>query len=242
MAKYIFRLDDASEFQNVEMWDIVESLFDKYEILPIVGIIPFNEDSQLVNTYTRNKHFWDLTLNWQNKGWTIALHGFNHVYLTNDGGINPIHMRSEFAGLSLKHQKQKIADGVKILNSKGLIPKVFFAPSHTFDYNTLLALKEESNIRIISDGKSFFPYKEDDFVFIPQQINVPRLICFPGIYTFCLHPNTMTSEDIIRLEKFIMKFRKGIIDVNCVDCSRVDTKTLADTIFSKLYFFFKRKA
>lgn len=86
-----------------------------------------------------------------NKGWIIALHGYNHVYSTNEGGINPVNKRSEFAGISLEQQKKKIRSGVKIFRENGHDPQVFFAPSHTFDENTIKALKEESNIRIISD-------------------------------------------------------------------------------------------
>jgi len=57
-------------------------------------------------------------------------------------------------------QKQKIRDGYAILKEYGLTPKYFFAPSHTFDENTLVALKECSDIRIISDTIATKPYKK----------------------------------------------------------------------------------
>ena len=38
--------------------------------------------------------------------------------------------RSEFAGISLEQQKEKIRSGVKIFRENGHDPQVFFAPSH----------------------------------------------------------------------------------------------------------------
>ena len=36
----------------------------------------------------------------------------------------------------------KIDEIKKLFNNHGIDPKVFFAPSHTFDNNTLIAIKE----------------------------------------------------------------------------------------------------
>ena len=101
----------------------------------MVGIIPNCEDKQM-EQYPINPEFWALAHSWIENGWTIAMHGYNHVYSTNCGGINPIIKRSEFAGESLETQKEKIALGVNIFKSHGITPEVFFAPSHTFDENT----------------------------------------------------------------------------------------------------------
>lgn len=110
---YLIRLDDASEYMNIEKWDKVEKILDKYNIKPIVGIIPNNEDESLIKRYDLNKKFWAKATSWQNKKWTIAMHGYNHVYVTYDGGINPVQKRSEFAGLSLERQKEKMHLGIK---------------------------------------------------------------------------------------------------------------------------------
>jgi hypothetical protein len=40
MNNYILRLDDASDYMDLEKWTRVESLVDKYGIKPIFGIIP----------------------------------------------------------------------------------------------------------------------------------------------------------------------------------------------------------
>ena len=160
MKKYLIRLDDACPYMSKKRWGQVENILDKYGIKPMVGIIPHNEDTVTIID-SEDADFWIKALNWQEKGWTIALHGYNHCYATECGGINPIHKRSEFAGLSLEQQKDKIGKGYRILKEKGLNPTYFFAPSHTYDENTIKALKEVTPIRLLSDTMGRYPYKYD---------------------------------------------------------------------------------
>ena len=77
-----------------------------------------------------------------------------------------------------------------------------FAHSHTFDENTLVALKEESDIRIISDTIANDVYFENNFYFIPQQSGRVRKLPFKMV-TFCYHPNMMKDEDFEELEIFL---------------------------------------
>ena len=114
--------------------------------------------------------FWVNVRAWEQKGWAIALHGYNHCYTGNGGlkGLNPMWSRSEFAGLPLDEQKEKIRKGVAIMRENSINPKYFFAPSHTFDENTLNALREESDIRIVSDTIATRPYRYKDFIITPQ--------------------------------------------------------------------------
>ena len=44
MSCYILRLDDASDYMDVEKWSRMEELLDKYQIKPLVGVIPDNQD------------------------------------------------------------------------------------------------------------------------------------------------------------------------------------------------------
>lgn len=55
---YLMRLDDASEHMDTDKWTRMEKLLDKYGIKPIFGIIPHNEDPQLI-TYENNPTFWN---------------------------------------------------------------------------------------------------------------------------------------------------------------------------------------
>lgn len=131
MNKYLIRLDDACPYMDRGKWQRMEDLLDKYGIKPLVGIIPANTDPETL-IEPEDSYFWKKAYSWVKKKWCLAFHGFNHVCKTDSGGINPVHKRSEFAGLSYEEQCQKIWDGYTLLKDKGFDVKWFFAPSHTF--------------------------------------------------------------------------------------------------------------
>jgi hypothetical protein len=234
MSKYLLRLDDASDYMDVEKWQRMENLLDKYGIKPLVGIIPDNKDASLILNYKQDLEFWNKAKNWKNKGWELALHGCYHKYTTKEGGINPVNKRSEFAGVSLDEQRKMIRHGIDILKQYGIVTNVFFAPSHTFDKNTLIALKEESNIRIISDTIANDVYFENDFYFIPEQSgrvrNLPFKLC-----TFCYHPNTMSDIDFENLEIFLKKYYSKFVAVKEIELKK-RLKSLFDKLLHFMYF------
>lgn len=237
MSKYIIRLDDACEKMDIEKWNRMENILDKYGVKPLVGVIPNCQD-KMMDSYAVDEKFWDKVKRWEKKGWEIALHGYNHVYSTKCGGINPVNQRSEFAGESLEIQKVKIKKGIKIMREHDVNPKVFFAPSHTFDENTLRALKEESNINIISDTIANDIYFKDGFYFIPQQSGRVRKLPF-RIVTFCYHPNMMNEAEFEYLDNFIKVYVRHFEQFsNIVMKNRV--LSFCDKILQKLYFI-KRK-
>lgn len=237
MSKYIIRLDDACEKMDIEKWNRMENVLDKYGVKPLVGVIPNCQD-KMMDSYAVDEKFWDKVKRWEKKGWEIALHGYNHVYCTEDGGINPVNKRSEFAGLSLEQQKQKIKNGVEIFRMHGITPKVFFAPSHTFDKNTLEALKIESDIRIISDTIANKPYSKYGMTFVPQQSGCVRQLPFDTV-TFCYHPNMMTQEDFENLEGFLKINRRKFISFPLVKTHR--TLGIVDKILKRLYFLRRKE-
>lgn len=238
MSKYILRLDDACEKMDIEKWDRMEQLLDKYGVKPLVGIIPYCEDP-MMDDYPVDSKFWSKVNNWITKDWSIAMHGYNHVYSTDCGGINPINKRSEFAGEPLDVQKEKIRKGISIMREHGINPKTFFAPSHTFDRNTLLALKAESDINIISDTIANDVYYQDDFQFVPQQSGRVRKLPFK-VVTFCYHPNTMKTADFVYLEQFLEKnailFTKFELILN-----GKRKLSIFDKVLKKIYFLRKGK-
>ena len=181
-------------------------------------MIPQNADPELLQ-YSRDPDFWGKAQRWKKKGWELALHGFDHRYITDEGGINPVNVRSEFAGVALKTQKRKISEGMSALRQHGIEPKIFFAPSHTFDENTLLALKEESEIRIISDTAANDVYYEKGFYFIPQQSGRVRKLPF-RVVTFCYHPNTMQPKDFAELEGFLQQYAKKFVPVQTLQLKK----------------------
>lgn len=237
MKKYLIRLDDACPTMDHAKWQRMFNILDKYVVRPMVGIIPNNKDpKQEIDTL--DPEFWEKVNKWRAKGYALALHGYDHCYISNDGmkGLNPLWERSEFSGVSLEKQKEKIREGVKIFRDHGIDPQYFFAPSHTFDSNTLRALKEESNIRIISDTIASTPYKYGDFVIIPQLGGHCREMKLPGIWTFCLHPSTMEDEDFVKLEKFLMGHKEEIIGFLDIDYSNVGSKDIVSRILACIYF------
>lgn len=231
---YLLRLDDACEYMDVDRWSKIENILDKHEIKPIVGIIPCCEDPLFIETYSRYRLFWEKAREWQSKGWTIALHGYNHVYSTKSGGINPVNKKSEFAGVPFEEQKLKVLKGFEHLKSKKLIPTVFFAPSHTFDKNTLIALKQNTDIRVISDTIANNIYFKDDFFFIPQQSGKVRSLKFRTT-TFCLHPNFMNEVAFTELDEFIAKNKVKFIRFDEIKFNKRPL-TMYDYLLRKIYF------
>lgn len=204
MPSYIMRLDDACPKRDIAKWDRMETLLDKYGVKPLVGIIPDCKDPDM-DCYAEDVEFWTKRIRcWLSKGWQLALHGYNHVFRTECGGINPVNKRSEFAGVPYEEQRKMIANGVSVLRNHGVNPKVFFAPAHTFDENTIRALQEESDIRIISDTPASKTYSKYGMTFVPQQSGRVRKLPFNTV-TFCYHPNTMNDNAFALLECFLQK-------------------------------------
>lgn len=240
--QYLFRLDDACPTMHMNNWKKLEQIFDKHGILPLVGIIPDNQDQGQLYSQ-ENKDFWNIARTWQSKGWSIALHGYKHLYhLAQESGLNPLWKRSEFVGLTLKEQRSKIREGYHILLKHGLNPQYFFAPSHTFDKYTLEALRLETKIRLICDTIANRPYKKYGFTFVPQLGGMPRMILPPihGIWTFCLHPSIMKNEEFDKVDDFIQKHQKSVISFNDLKLDNIKRINITSWILRQAYFSLRR--
>ena len=187
---------------------------------------------------TADCDFWTKAKKWEQKGWAIALHGYDHCFISDAGmsGLNPLWERSEFAGVPLDVQKEKIRKGVEVFRANGIEPKYFFAPAHTYDEYTLLALLEESNIRIISDTIATMPYPKDDFIFIPQLGGRCSEMALSGVWTFCLHPSTMKDEDFKATENFLMTHIDEVLGFDELNLTKIKGKNLMSRILSWMYF------
>ena len=201
--QYIIRLDDACPTMDRSKWEQVFDILDEYNVRAIIAVIPNNEDpSMLIDEHDSN--FWNRMRQLQDAGHHIALHGHNHVYTTSKFGIFPMNKRSEFAGVPLHIQKEKIQKGWEIFKRENIISKIWVAPSHTFDKNTLLALLTETTIRTISDGASIRPYSQNEFLWLPLELMNIKLK-YHGVWTKYFHPNMMTGADFRRLGHFFKK-------------------------------------
>ena len=206
MKKYILRLDDASDYMDTEKWESMTNLLDQYDIKPIFGIIPKNRDPVLLKKYKKNTLFWDWVHQRIENGWIPAMHGYEHRY----EAIKIAGKQSEFLGLPYEAQRAKIEAGYAILQEHGVLPEIFFAPSHTFDDNTLQALFDTTSIRIISDTIAYDVYKQGEFWFIPQQSWRVSWQSF-HVSTFCYHPNTISDREFEKLRKALPQYRENFI-------------------------------
>ena len=225
-SKYIFRIDDVCESMNWNNFNRIKEIFTRNNIKPIIGVIPNNNDKELLKYPKTEINLWEGIKELQKThGWTIAMHGYTHVYETNDSGILGINKRSEFSGLSKQQQNSKIKSAMDIFKRYDVNIDMFMAPSHSFDNITIECL-EENNINTITDGYALYPYYDKEMYFLPQLFSKPRKMPF-GVYTWCLHPNSLSDEDINDIEKFIKSNKENIIcfkdSYNYIKTSRVYT-------------------
>ena len=234
-ASYIIRLDDACETMNHHNWKYLEEILDSLNIKPIVAVVAQKVDRALKGNDV-DRLFWNKVLKWKKKNWTIGLHGYKHdMHKTNAKQILPIYKRSEFSGLSFSEQSIKLKKGYKILKDKGIHPKVWVAPAHCFDRVTLKALEAETPIKVVSDGIAFSQYYEFNFYWIPQQLwhlNFKK----KGLWTVCLHPNSMSDKDLSQLKKELIRYRDKIISVDELKLEK-RKKSLRDFMFSKFFWY-----
>ena len=209
-TKILIRLDDIAENMNWSLMKQTELLFEKYEIKPVLGVIPNNKDNKLLS-YPKKNDFWNQVRIWRDKGWEIAMHGSTHVYdkICENKDYFGYSGESEFCGHSLETQTSKIKNGLKKFNDEKIEIRSFFAPNHTYDNNTFVALKN-SGINEIIDGYGLMPYTENGLKFIPQLFYKLFILPF-GIQTTQIHLNYWNQKDFDIFEKFIIKNSNKII-------------------------------
>jgi predicted deacetylase len=241
MVQYLIRLDDLCQTSNLDKWARFFNLFDYYGIKPIVAVIPNNKDPKLTLCGSFNPNYWQLVRDLQSKRYAIAMHGFEHRYLNANSGILKQNKRSEFAGLPICVQERKIINAVRIFERENINSDIFVAPAHSFDHNTLKALKKYSNIRIISDGLLTSPYKRYGFKWIPVQLSEAE----PKVrktWTFNYHPETCSEIDFKKLEAFIHRYHKRFVSAsqltfrrysfwdNCSETYRIYARSLRELV------------
>lgn len=207
-ARYIFRLDDITPGMHWGKFWALLSLFRAHNIKPLLGVVPDNQDSSL-EVAPHHSDFWEVMRQLRDDDCVdFAQHGYQHnlypapraAILDLSFGIKEM---SEFAGFPYDIQRQKIRNGKEILERNGIHSTAWMAPNHTFDHNTLTALRDEG-FRSVTDGISLFPYAAHGLIFIPQQSWKPRWMpC--GVQTVCIHTNEMTPLAIRALRHFLRR-------------------------------------
>lgn len=185
-AQYLLRFDDLCPTMKWTMWDRVEKVLDEFDVKPIVAVVPDNQDPALSPEAAR-EDFWEKVRTWQKKGWTIALHGYRHVYENKKGGLLRVNDYSEFAGVPLAEQERRIREGLRIFSDHGVRCDAWVAPAHSFDKNTVKVLRE-NGVGVISDGYSNEVFEKFGVTWVPCQ-----LYRFEeresGVWTVCKHPS-----------------------------------------------------
>ncbi|MGH9593805.1 MAG: DUF2334 domain-containing protein, partial [Bryobacteraceae bacterium] len=99
--QYLVRFDDICPTMRWTIWNPIEDFLRSAGVRPILGVIPDNQDRHL-KFEAADPRFWDRVRRWQSWGWTIGLHGYQHLYTSSAAGIVGIKDASEFAGSSLR--------------------------------------------------------------------------------------------------------------------------------------------
>ena len=201
--KIAIRMDDITPDMDWGKFNRFKDLLDAHRITPLIGVVPKNKDEKLSLNPAR-EDFWDYIRQLRDRGWIIAMHGYKHRYTTKEAGLFPIGGKSEFAGLPLERQDEMIRKAKRIFRTNGIETDIFMAPSHSFDKNTLTALKKNGFNRI-TDGFGTEPFRAFDFVFYPIAVKRSDSLkdTRDGIVTFVYHTNTMEDKDFDKLKDLL---------------------------------------
>lgn len=181
----LIRIDDICPTMNFNEFKRATDILDSYGLKPLIGVIPDCKDPDL-DIQPKREDFWQFVKQLQQNGYAVAMHGFHHVFDSPHHGIVNRRLASEFAGHSLEVQVEKIRKGKEILNLHGIQTDTFFAPAHSYDDNTLRALKI-CGFKYLSDGKSRKPYERCGIICLPCRATGVTRIYRGGLQTAVIH-------------------------------------------------------
>lgn len=208
--KIAVRLDDITPDMDWEKFRRLERLLDENKIAPLIGIVPDNQDPNLMRN-SAMPDFDGQIRKWEAKDWVLAMHGWKHIYTTKKGGLFPLNNFSEFAGVPRNRQREMIFDGKEKLQRMGVTTDIFMAPAHSFDQNTLSLLKE-AGFKYITDGFGSLPYEWKGLTFLPIAFQRSKDIeKSEGYTTLVFHTNTMKEQEFVDFEKILKEHKNDFI-------------------------------
>lgn len=235
--KIAIRMDDITPDMNWENFLRFKRLCDRYQIKPLIGVVPDNQDENLhFESASQNKivsasgkavsfdltdtdnqpsdipqDYWGYLRRLQQEGWRIAQHGYIHCYHTQKMGCFPLNKLSEFAGIPYQQQYEALKAGKELLQSHGIDTDIFMAPAHSYDKNTLRALKKLGFAKL-TDGFGKVPYQWCGFIFYPisyrQSSSLKKA---SGYTTFVVHANGMNQGDFKQYEHLFQTYSDRLI-------------------------------
>lgn len=204
------RMDDITPDMDWAKFLRFKELCDLYQVKPLIGVVPENQDAMLHIDEERDD-FWECLLQLEKEGWVIAQHGYTHIYSTKKKGCFPLNAISEYAGKPYEEQLANLKKGKQILESHGIYTDIFMAPAHSYDKNTLKALKEVGFSKL-TDGFGDRPYEWKGLTFYPISFKQSNsLKQEKGYTTFVIHANTMNEKDFERYEKLFAEHKDKLI-------------------------------
>jgi len=211
-AAYVLRFDDICPTMNWAVWERVEEVLRETHANPILAVIPDNRDPKLMQG-PAVPDFWERVRAWRDRGWTIALHGYQHLYVNALPGLMGITRQSEFAGLPEAEQMRKLAAGLEIMRRETLDPQVWVAPSHSFDQVTVHCLKQVG-LSLISDGHSRWPERDrQGMIWVPCQMWNQVEEWGEGVWTVCYHPKAWDEAALRRFAENVRSYQDRLISV-----------------------------
>jgi len=168
----------------------------------------------------------------ESAGAVIGLHGYRHLCQSRRRSLLGLDRTSEFAGVPAGTQRIWISEGLRTLRAHGLNPRIWVAPRHGFDRNTLSALCAEE-ITLLSDGFARVPFRRGGVTWVPQQlwgpVDKPK-----GLWTICIHPHTASDADISTLRAFLSVHADQFTSVDrALFRSQPTTLTLAEYVYAE---------
>jgi len=210
--RFVLRFDDICPTMHWKTWLAIEDLLIKHELKPILAIVPDNRDPVL-QVDPPAKDFWQRARYWQSLGWTIALHGYQHLYVAKAAGIVNLRKKSEFASLSESAQEEKLRQGTEIFAREGIHSRVWIAPGDAFDEVTV-SLLPRFGLDIISAGWFWEPFSGPHGVtWMPCQLSILRNVP-SGVWTVCYHPNSWSDLDFEQFQESLEQYKGEITSLD----------------------------
>ncbi len=212
MTRFLLRFDDICPTMDWDIWSQIERLLRQCDIKPILAVVPDNRDPVL-QVAPAAPDFWDRVRQWQQWGWTIALHGYQHLYVAKDGGLVTLRKKSEFASLPARVQEDKLRCATAIFEREGIKTRVWIAPGNAFD-ETTVSLLPRFGIDLISAGWFWHPFVgPGPVVWIPCQLSILRPAP-PGVWTVCYHHNSWSNSTLAEFRNSLERYKDRIQSVD----------------------------
>jgi len=235
-AKIAIRIDDVCPQMDSERFERTVRHIESCGVRGLLGLIPECRDEYLCQR-ADDPDFWKKLLELRENGWVLAMHGYTHVYDIQSKSMVSGGLNSEFAGYTYEEQFKKLKKGLDILSLHGIKTNIFFAPSHSYDKNTLRAL-HNLGFKYISDGRSTYCYRHYGLKFIPCRVyGMPRRI--EGVITLALHPCAITDEEYDQWKEYIEVHHDRLVSYSELLVEK-EHELLPQLIDEKLYILFSR--